>query len=164
MTTEKKDTVRLKVRVKTLKLLGFQVTEYGNNLQQSIPDDKYEVQFEFTTNLNIPLKIFHTILLVRLLDKSRDIEALPELANMRLQFDLLIINFDDVVKKKEGTAIVPDSIIKMAFSSAIAAARGMFVLCSTVYKFSNAIIPLINIDELWSQASKGISRLPEDTP
>lgn len=164
MAGEKKDTVRLMVRVKTLKLLGFQVTEYGNSLQESIPDEKYEVQFEFATNINPEIKTFHTILLVRLLDKSRTVQVLPELASMRLQFDLLIKNFDEVVKQEEGTAHVPDNIIKMAFSSAIAAARGMFVLCSGVYKFSNAIIPLINIDELWSHASKGISKLPQATP
>lgn len=157
MAEDKKKTVKVVVKIKEIKLLGFQVTEYGNALEHSIPDDKYQATFELGSNLNLEIKAIETMLTVKLFDNSVEDNPLPLLATLRMKFDLLIRNFDELAINDNGTMKVPNDVIKIAFSSAIGAARGMFVLCSGIYKFSNAIIPLINIDSLMERAKGGLT-------
>ena len=142
---EKKKELQISVRFSEIKVLGFQVTDYGNNLKDPIPSDKFEFTFEINSKINIDEKALDTILNVRLFDKSNP--SNQELASMKAQFVLSLLNFDNLATIENGIVTIPESVVKLGISSAVATTRGLFVVYSSVHKFSNAIIPLINVND-----------------
>lgn len=147
---EKAKTKQLSItlRINDIKSLQFEITQRANEIKDQLPNDLFEFRFDLNSEISEQDKTFSVLLLITLFEKQSDSIKI-ELAKLRTLTTFNIQNFEEVVRKKEGTIQVPDQLISLTAGIAISTARGMLALKLLDTKLSNAYIPIINPQQLF---------------
>lgn len=135
--------LQITLRISDIKILLFETTQRIEEIQEPLSIDAYEFRFDLKTETFEPEKFFTNLLYITLFEKQSDIVKI-ELAKLHTLTTFQIINYDEVIKKKEDSIIVPNQLISLTAGIAISTARGILTLHLKDTKISNAIIPIIN--------------------
>lgn len=140
------DQKEITVRLKSVQLLSFGITEAGRNLTEPlIPDDcQFNWDLNFKTDVNT--KTIRVILKTALGSK-KDV-PMVELVGMETQMIFEVLNLDEFVDPKTKKAKLPVFIMPKLGEISISTARGIFLVSVAGTIFSNALVPLVNLASL----------------
>jgi hypothetical protein len=79
-----------------------------------------------------------------------------ELAYVDCLCNFFIENFEEVVKNVDGILTIPEQFIPPTFGIAVSTARGMLSVLLRGSKISNAVIPIINPQQMFLSQAKQI--------
>ena len=127
--------------------VSFKLTDYGKSLTRQIGFDDYEYNFNVSTAVLEPERLIRVRLDINIFDKTEK-SVKVEIGEMQTINGVVIINFDDVIKKtKEKSGVsydIPYEVMKILVGYSISASRGMLSTKMENTLFSNAIIPFID--------------------
>jgi|AntAceMinimDraft_17_1070374.scaffolds.fasta_scaffold45896_1 hypothetical protein len=135
--------LQITLRISDIKILHFETTKRVEEILEPLPIDSYEFRFDLKTGSSEPDKIFTNLLYVTLFEKQSDIVKI-ELAKLHTLTTFQITNYNEVIKKKDDSVIVPNQLISLTAGISISTARGILTLHLKDSKISNAILPIIN--------------------
>lgn len=140
--------IKIQIRFTESKCLSFALTDYALSNKNKIDFNNYE----FELNLNIKVdeidKSLHLIVNMSLFEKQSE-NLKQKLASLQSLFIFNIFNFDDLVKRIEDKKFnVEDGLLNVCFGISISTTRGMYNVKLENTLYSNAILPVIDIDQL----------------
>lgn len=143
MEKEKTPALSITLRINEIKILLFETTQRVIEILDPLSIDLYEFRFDLKTETFEKEKIFSNLLFITLFEKQSDLVKV-ELAKLHTLTTFNIINFDEIIKKKDGVIQVPNQLIPLTAGISISTARGILTVNLKDTKISNAIIPIIN--------------------
>lgn len=137
MSTEEKIEVGIKITaIKTLKFLI-------NNTDEASKTDRSNFQFNISLATYISMEK-KTIGFDVILDLFIDKEMKNHVAEFISRIDYSIINFENVVIKKEKEIVIADSVMMTLISIALSTARGMFASKIEGSALEGVYLPILN--------------------
>jgi hypothetical protein len=128
------------VQLKSAKLLGFEITEAGNKVENQIDRDNYEFKWDISFKVDQKVKAITVTLITTLFDKISSPKI--DLVRLKTEFTVEVKNFNDFMDKGTNKPVIPGTIIPILANIAVSTTRGIFLVCVSPTKFSNALIPL----------------------
>lgn len=135
-------TTNFTVKLRSVKVLGFEITEAGKVLDHPIVEDGYEYRWNLRVDAIKAERSLDAVLTTHLAEKAA---PKVDLATLKIQLIIEVKNFEAFqIDDKTQQVIIPAPLMPVIGGIAVATARGIFLLCVLPTKFSNALIPLIN--------------------
>jgi hypothetical protein len=139
--------MNITLRLLSVKCLNFSLTEYGEKNQNQIPFDKYEFTFNLNFNIVEESNSIRTSFFVKLKEKAAN-NAMYDLADLETFLEIQIVNFEEIIIKEDNKIKLPNILINLANTMTIDHARGMLSVLLDNTHYSNALLPLVNPDQL----------------
>ncbi len=133
---------KITIGINDIKFINYESTTRVQELKEPLINTAFEFQIEMKTDIMNVDKLFNINTSVTLYEKQGETKI--ELARLQTFNSFRIINFDDVIIKKDDQLLIPDHLLAVASGIAVSTARGMFVMCVKNTVISNALIPIID--------------------
>ncbi len=134
---------QLIIRIVEMKCLSFEVSARFKELKEALTADRYEFQFELSSNAIEAEKSFEVLLLITLFEKQKG-SAKVELASLKSFTVFQLGNYAEMIRKEGNDLLIADQLIEITGGLALSASRGMFSMSVANSVISNSIIPIID--------------------
>ncbi|MBC8383343.1 MAG: hypothetical protein H8E22_06030 [Candidatus Cloacimonetes bacterium] len=139
---EQKKTI--KYSIKKISILDFGIKD-AINIKSTNQNGLFNFNIEFKISSNIENKIFAVLYNHRVQLKN---EPKTDIGWLKIQIDFYIKDIKNFANDSEKQVVIPNSFLGNLFDHVISTARGVWATVMKGTKLENAIVPLINTQEL----------------
>ena len=129
--------------IKVVKCQSFIWSQFGKDNREIIPFDQYEFTFYMEVKIDVLNESINIVLSTMLLDK-RNLNNKNEICTLKSFSGFQILNFKDILPKKDNTILIPDELLELCAGISLANTRGMFSVKLDGSQYSSVTVPLID--------------------
>ncbi len=147
---EKKKEYQIGMRLKSVQLIAFEITDIGRNLKEQPSFDEYEFSFEVAPVTNIEEETVVMLLKISIFGlKTKEAYGF-----FTTEFTFEARGIKTIATPQEAGLINVDvNFLRMVAGICVSTARGMLVMALANTKISNALVPIVNPNTFFAEDS-----------